>query len=93
MFEHSIAQGLEAATGPNAISFGYKVGDLGRNTEEKQRLRELLEKYKSKEYKQTPLLDNFDEIASIIGGANYNDDSFRAGLLMIYDACIRKELQ
>jgi len=55
-------------------------------------LRELLEKYKSKEYKQTPLLDNFDEIIRIVALSNYEGDTFKAALQIIYDACIRKEL-
>ena len=46
LFEHSIAQGIEAATGPNSMTFGYRVGGLGLKSEEKARLRELLERYK-----------------------------------------------
>ena len=56
------------------------------------KLRVFLEKYKSKEYRDTPLLDNFEEICRIIALANYNGDILKAALLIIYDVCIRKEL-
>ena len=26
LFEHSLAQGLEDATGPSSVTFGYRVG-------------------------------------------------------------------
>lgn len=92
LFEHSIAQGLEAATGPASVSFGYSIGDSTQNKEAKKKVRSILDEYKSKEYRQTPLLDNFKKLVDIIADANYGGDRFRVCLLMIYDACIRKEL-
>lgn len=60
LFEHSLAQGLEDATGPSSVTYGYRVGNPDENMQAKQELRNLLDLYKQKEYKQTPLLDNFD---------------------------------
>ena len=74
------------------MSYGYRIGMPNQELECKQELRALLEKYKSKEYKETPLLDNFDKICKIIGKANYEGDTEKAALLLIYDVCIRKEL-
>ena len=48
--------------------------------------------YKSKEYKETPLLDNFKEICEIIADSCYDSDTFKSCLLVLYDAFIRKEL-
>lgn len=59
--------------------------------EYKDKLRNFLSKHKSKEYKQTPLVDNFKEIVSILAEANYEKDELRAALLLAYDVCIRKE--
>jgi hypothetical protein len=56
-------------------------------------LREFLDLYKVKEYKETPLIDNFETIAQIIADANYEGDSFKASLLMVYDVCVRKEME
>ena len=53
----------------------------------------MLEAYKAKEYKETPLLDHFDKISQIIADANYNGDQFKTSLLMVYDVCIRKEME
>jgi hypothetical protein len=48
--------------------------------------------YKGKEYKETPILDNFKDICQIIADCNYNSDTFQSCILILYDACIRKEL-
>jgi hypothetical protein len=50
----------------------------------------FLDKYRNKEYKETPLLDNFQEIAETIG-KSYNNDSFEATLRLVYDVLMRKE--
>ena len=39
------------------------------------------------------LLDNLDELASIIAEANYSGDAFKAKLLIFYDVFIRREYQ
>lgn len=92
LFEHQLAQGLNAALGQYSVSFGYKVGDHSDNLEAKEKLMKFLDAYKSKEYKETPLLDNFDQITKIIADANYDGDTFKTTLLMVYDVCIRKEM-
>lgn len=45
-----------------------------------------------KEYKESPLLDNFETIVQTVADANYDGDTLRAALLLVYDVCIRKEL-
>ena len=42
-------------------------------------MRIILGKYQNREYKETPLLDNFKEICEIVS-KSYNDDTFRASL-------------
>lgn len=73
------------------MTFGYRIGEVDKQMEEKESIRKYLEMYKSKEYKQTPLIDNLEAICKIIAESNYNGDELRATLLVIYDACIRKE--
>ena len=90
--EYSLAHGLYAALGPYSCSYGYSVGNKDQNEEAKAKLREFLDKHKSKSFKATPILDNLEEIVSIIATANYNSDSFEAGLRVLYDVCIRREL-
>lgn len=50
----------------------------------------MLEKYRNKDYKETPLLDNLNEITRIIAKA-YDNDIFKAKLLLVYDVLLRKE--
>jgi hypothetical protein len=50
----------------------------------------LLDRYRNKEYKETPLLDNFSEICRLVS-KSYHDDPFKASLLLIYDVLLRKE--
>ena len=52
-----------------------------------------MDKYKVREYKETILLDNIQDIAQIVADANYDGDAFEATLRMIYDVCIRKEME
>lgn len=52
-----------------------------------------MDKYKVREYKETILLDNINEISKIIADANYDGDVFHSTLRLIYDVCIRKELE
>lgn len=58
----------------------------------KKAIREFMDKYKVREYKETILLDNFEQIAKIIADANYEGNVFKATILIIYDVCIRKEV-
>lgn len=51
-----------------------------------------MEAYKMKEYKESPLLDNFELIVKTVADSNYQGDKLRAALLLVYDVCIRKEL-
>ena len=60
--------------------------------EAKKEIRAFMDQYKVREYKETILLDNFEKISKIIADANYDGDVFKAQLLLIYDVCIRKEL-
>jgi hypothetical protein len=60
------------------------------NTDDKIKLRVLLDRYRIKEYKETPLIDKFEEITQIIG-RQYQDDTFKATMLLIYDVLMRKE--
>jgi hypothetical protein len=79
LFEHALAKGLS-----QKITYGYQIGDAD--------ISEYLDKYRNKEYKETPLLDNFEAIAQLIADESYEGDLFKASLLMVYDVCIRKEL-
>lgn len=92
LFEHSLAQAIESATGPSSVSFGFRVGQPNERLEAKDKLRKLLDTYKMKEYKESPLLDNFNSIVETVAEANYNGDHLRTALLIVYDVCIRKEL-
>ena len=59
--------------------------------DDKLKLRkEYLDKYIYREYKETPLLDNFPSIVEIVA-KSYNGDILRAALLLIYDVLILKE--
>lgn len=53
-------------------------------------MRRILDKYRNRSYQETPLLDEFNQIASIVG-QSYEQDVFKAKLLLIYDVLIRKE--
>lgn len=61
------------------------------NQDDKIKLRVHLDRYRNREYKETPLLDNFSDICKIIGKSSYNGDTFQAMLLLVYDVLIRKE--
>lgn len=80
---------MEAALGKYGVSYGYSVGE--RSAEDVKALRDLLDQYRHKEYKETPLLDNIDAITKIVA-KNYEGDQFKAALLLIYDVCIRREI-
>lgn len=92
LFEQYLAKGLEAALGIYSTTYGYRVGECDEKMEEKDVLRKFLNMHKSKEYKQTPLVDNFQEIVTILAGSNYEKDELRAAILLAYDVCVRKEL-
>jgi hypothetical protein len=60
------------------------------NVDYKVKLRIHLDKYRNREYKETPLLDSFGELSEIVG-RSYGGDAFKASLLLIYDVLMRKE--
>jgi hypothetical protein len=68
------------------MTAGFHVG----NPDDKIKLRIHLDRYRMREYKETPLLDKFSEICKIVGNS-YENDNFRAALLIIYDVLMRKE--
>lgn len=61
--------------------------------EDKAQLRAYLDSYRNREYKETPLLDNFNKIVTTIAKTSYEGDTFKAALLVIYDVIMRKELE
>jgi len=71
LFEHSMAKGLESATGSSSCSYGFRIGEKDENMEAKKEIKALMDSYKVREYKETLLLDNFYNIAKIIAYANY----------------------
>jgi len=73
------------------MTYGYQINKDEMPQKSIDKLQEYLDKYKSKEYKETPLLDNFSNIARLIS-QNYDNDVFKATLLIMYDVCLRKEL-
>lgn len=79
---------MKAITTHNGKTFGYSIGSDEQAT---KKLRAFLEKYNEREYQQTLLLENLEEIASIIADANYSGDTFKAKLLLFYDVFIRRE--
>jgi len=86
LFEQDLAKCLDKATNTYSMTAGFTVNNL----EDKIPLRIHLDRYRNREYKETPLLDRFHEISSIVG-KSYNGDSFKASLLIIYDVLMRKE--
>lgn len=59
--------------------------------EARGKLRLYLDRYRNREYKDTPLLDHFSDLTDIIGASSYEGDTFKASLLLIYDVLLRKE--
>ncbi len=57
----------------------------------KAKLRAHLDKYRNREYKETPLLDNFSDISAIVAKSSYDGDTFKASILLVYDVLLRKE--
>jgi hypothetical protein len=68
------------------MTAGFQVG----SPEDKAVLRAHLDRYRNREYKETPLLDKFEDILGVIA-KGYQGDRFRACLLVIYDVLMRKE--
>ncbi len=66
------------------------AGFTVKTIEDKKALRGILDRYRNRNYKETPLLDEFNSIASIIANS-YDQDVFKAKLLVIYDVLMRKE--
>jgi len=87
LFEQDLAKCLDKATNNYSVTAGFHVG----KTESKAQLRAHLDNYRNREYKETPLLDKFSDIASIVAKASYEGDTFKASLLLIYDVLLRKE--
>ena len=69
------------------MTAGFTITSGG---EDKGRLKAHLERYRNREYKETPLLDKFEDIIDIVA-KSYQGDRFRACLLLIYDVLMRKE--
>lgn len=68
------------------MTAGFQIG----SPEDKVKLRTHLDRYRNREYKETPLLDNFAQICEIVG-RSYGGDTFKGSLLLIYDVLMRKE--
>jgi hypothetical protein len=68
------------------MTAGFQVAQ----PDDKAKLRAHLDRYRNREYKETPLLDKFDDIVGSIA-RSYNGDKFKATLLVIYDVLMRKE--
>ena len=47
------------------------------NQDDKIKLRVYLDRYRNKEYKETPLLDNFKDICKVVA-QSYEGDNFKA---------------
>jgi hypothetical protein len=67
------------------------AGFTVKSPEAKVGLRVHLERYRNREYKETPLIDQFEEISEIVAKAGYEGDKFRAQIRIIYDVMMRKE--
>ena len=68
------------------MGIGFQI----KNPEHKKDLRKILDLYRNKQYKETPLLDNFDKILQIIS-LSYENDKFKSMLYLVYDVILRKE--
>lgn len=82
LFEQALAKRLDKATNNYSMTAGFKVDSL----DSKIKLRVHLDRYRNREYKETPLLDKFEEICAIV-----DPDTFKACMLIIYDVLMRKE--
>lgn len=97
LFEQDLAKCLEKATNnycnlktPNERNIAMTAGFQVANVDDKIKLRVHLDRYRNREYKETPLLLQFSDIAHIVGKSCGNDP-FKASLLIIYDVLMRKE--
>lgn len=72
-----------------AMTAGFHINSTSTQ-DDKIKLRLQLDRYRNREYKETPLLDKFSEICDTVA-KSYNNDSFKACLLIIYDVLMRKE--
>ncbi|CDW78409.1 UNKNOWN [Stylonychia lemnae] len=75
LFEQDLAKCIDKAT---------------NNYQDKKELRSYLDKYRIKDYRETPIIDNLDKICEIIS-RSYQNDQFKARLLLVYDVVLRKE--
>lgn len=89
LFEQDLAKCIDKATNNYSMTAGFALSKL----EDKGELRALLDAYRNREYKETPLLDNFTKIITTIANSSYEGDTFKAALLVIYDVILRKELE
>ena len=94
LIEHEIAKVLRKAL-KSGFTRTFSIKRVGANINE---LDQLLSEFDGKQYKKTPLLDNFQKICQTVGemspecdGATEADRSFKAGLLIIYDVLLSKE--
>lgn len=79
--EQHVARGLQMAL-EKGYSYGFEFdGD-------RKIVEEVLRKYRGKGFKETPIIDQIEEIANAF--SNY--DPFEVKLRLCYDACVRREL-
>lgn len=89
LFEQKLAKCIDKATNNYSMTAGFALSKV----EDRAQLRALLDAYRNREYKETPLLDSFNKLISIIANSSYEGDTFKAALLVIYDVILRKELE
>jgi hypothetical protein len=65
LFEQDLARCIDKATNGHSITAGFTIA----NQDDKIKLRLLLDRYRNKEFKETPLLDRFNELAEIVGNS------------------------
>ena len=68
------------------MTAGYAIN----GNENKIKIRTILQKYKNKEYRETPLMDQLSEVFKVVA-EGYENDIFKAQLLVIYDVLMKKE--
>eukprot|EP00347_Sterkiella_histriomuscorum_P014896 403359104 len=86
LFEQDLAKCIERATNNYSMTAGFHIS----SPSDKKDVRLILDKYRNRDYKETPLLNNFHDIAEVVA-KTYEGDVFKAKLLMIYDVILRKE--
>jgi hypothetical protein len=86
LFEQDLSRCLVKATSPYSMTAAFQI----QSNDDKAKLKAHLDRYRNKEYKETPLLDKFEEIVGLVANS-YQGDRFHALLLIVYDVLMRKE--